>query len=239
MKNYLKIILATITALILIIFIFYTFNASNHRKLGHRLTDETDYKVSNTLQSNNNNMICFIEEFSIEAYIMKYQLILYDSTGIIRTENCGRDLQFRLNKDVSEYIKKLLLELYTTHNTILTEDAPRFKYRNFSAMPYWTIHMVLDNRIIHETIPYDEYMLIQWSTDNNAIPFKEPFYRYRDLIDAITLKIDIDVYNDKFHITPQPKKWVTEMFHDEYYEPYNEIISNKYIVPVTIVMEAI
>lgn len=231
MKNYLKIILSSISALILVISIFYIFSTSSHNKLEHQLTDETDYKVSNTLQSNDNNIICFIEEFSTEAYIRKYQLIIYDSTGIIRTENCGRYLQFRLNKGVSEYIKKLLLELYTTHNTILTDDAPRFKYRNFSAMPYWTIHMVLDNRIIQETIPYDEYTLIQWSTDDNAIPFKEPFYRYWDLIDAITLKIDIDVYNDMFHIIPQPKKWVTEMFHGKYYEPYNDINSKKYVIP--------
>ena len=223
MKNKLKIILATIITFILIIIVFIFLKTSNHKRLQYEMSEDGDYIKSSTLRSNDNNMICFIEEFSIEAYITKYQLILCDTTCVIRTEYCGRILQFRLNKDVSEYIKNLLLELYSSNNTILNDDVPRLKYRKYSSMPYWTINMVLNNRIIHETIPYEEYMLIRWSSDDNAIPFKEPFYRYWDLIDAITLKIAINIYNEKFHITPQPQKWVTEMFHGEYFDSYFEI----------------
>ena len=173
---------------------------------------------------------CEIERFSLETAIHKYRIILNDSICYFLTKENTHDgiLLFNLKKDIANYLRSLLYELYSKHKSVLLEGVPQLKYYEDTAMPYLSIKIRLNGEIIQEIIPYEQYRKIVWSEDFYARAFNELYDRYWDLIYAILIKISIDIYDYPYNVNPTPKPWVTEMFHGEYYEPYNDINSNKY-----------
>lgn len=188
-------------------------------------------KISET--ENNKNVIFIIEEFNLEKDILKYQIVCTDTMCLFRTlnyegENGGKYLQFKLNNQVASFLKSFIYEIYSSRNSVMKDDAPKLEYNVNSTMPYWSIEYNLKDRTIKEKIPYEEYIITKWCEDDFKSPFIEEFSKYQELIDAITTKIAIEVYNTDFHIKPCPEKWITKTFHDEYYLPYNDISSHNY-----------
>ena len=57
-------------------------------------------------------------------------------------------------------------------------------------------------------------------------PFNIQFEQIMQLVYAITNKIERDILKVKGE--RKEAEWITKTFNDEYYEPYNDINSNKY-----------
>ena len=50
-----------------------------------------------------------------------------------------------------------------------------------------------------------------------------------ELISVITVKMEQDIFEVEYsYHRNKPAEWITEMFHDEYYLPYNDINSHNY-----------
>ena len=166
---------------------------------------------------------------SIEAgRISNIQLILNDSLSLLRSQTLSELInkvaytQVSLNKLTSTYIRQLLYELYTRHSSIIKDQ-----YINNDSLwmingsKIWQIKMYLNGRNITETQNLLNYL---FSFDK---PFNPQADEILDLIKAITRKIEKDIYKLK-ELDYEPEPWITEMFHGEYYEPYNDINSHNY-----------
>ena len=73
--------------------------------------------------------------------------------------------------------------------------------------------MNINGKKINETRNLMHYIFID-------DPYNFPFDKIIQLILAITNKIERDILN-MGNIKPEAAKWITEMFHDEFYEPHN------------------
>ena len=81
--------------------------------------------------------------------------------------------------------------------------------------------MNMDGKKINEKINISGY----------AITFDQPFHpqfdRLLELISAITVKMEQDIFRIE-NADYNQAEWITETFHDEYYLPYNDISSHNY-----------
>ncbi len=80
---------------------------------------------------------------------------------------------------------------------------------------------VLYQNLYNRNIKYYDY----WVSFEDS--FNYQFDRIRQLIYAITNKIERDILQLK-KVRPETEDWITEMFHDKYYLPYNNINSINY-----------
>ena len=234
MRSVRTITLAVIVAIILLTAIIYIFTSNgchNKRNLLSQIDNTKNIELYN-IENDSSYIVGYTEQYNLESNIKKYKIILNDSICILTTQDSNEIWSdtyklFSLKKEVADYLRLLLCELYSKHNTMLLDSVPRFKYRKDTAMPYWSVKLKLNDTLIQETIPYEEYVTTEWHNKNDNIElFYDEFIRYWAIINAIISKIDNDVYNHQSYI--KSKKWIAEMFHDEYYEPYNDINSNRY-----------
>lgn len=58
-------------------------------------------------------------------------------------------------------------------------------------------------------------------------PFHHQFDRLLELIYAIIVKMEQDIFRIE-NTDYNQEEWITEMFHNKYYEPYNNINSHNY-----------
>ena len=227
-----NVIILTIASFLLLSILCFVFinNGSNREENSSNQIYNPNCIERYDIFQDSSLIACEIERFSIESAIHKYRIILNDSICYFLTKENIHDsfLFFSLKKDVANYIRSLLYELYSTHKSVLLDGVPQLKYHENTAMPYLSIKIRLNGEIIQEIIPYRQYSLLVWSEDRNAKAFNEMYDRYWELINAISIKISIDIYDYPYNVNPTPKPWVTEMFHGEYYEPYNNINTNKY-----------
>lgn len=157
--------------------------------------------------------------------ILNVQLILNDSISLFKiktkTQYLGKEyMPITLNKSSVNCLKILLYNLYSNNNSIIADKYIRSNTTYKSSDSYlWKIKINLDGKEIKESHNIAPYMVF-----DDSLNF--PFYPIWQLILAITNKIERDILQLE-NIKPKAAQWITEMFHDEYYLPYNDINSNK------------
>lgn len=173
----------------------------------------------------NNKFDCFIEYFCAgEVWnTVKCQIILNDTVEVFRIQNRDQSsysgyTQLRLNKRTADCFKSLLLELYSEQNTALKEGIPNERDVISSTQDDLSISLTIGGKEINEFFHITDILYSHKDFD----PFRPQFYKIRELINAIILKVEDekDKSQNKAPITPD---WITEKFHDEYYEATNEI----------------
>lgn len=161
-------------------------------------------------------------EYNLEGApeILSIRSIFNDTSAVLRFQTHDQYFnkkysQVILNKQTAECLRILLYTLYTNHNYLI-KDEYRKKY--FSCDSYMcTIKMNINGKKINETRNLMHYIFID-------DPYNFPFDKIIQLIRAITNKIERDILN-MGNIKPEAAKWITEMFHDEFYEPHNGVNS--------------
>ena len=206
----------------------------NHSNYSYYTSSKKDAvnNINTIPKTNTCNIVCELNlEYMVsgEAGLIKnIQLILNDSLSLFRGQTLSERInndsytQVSLNKLTSNYIRLLLSELYTKHSSIIKD-----KYINVDSLfmingaKTWQIELNLNGKEITEV-----YNLLDYSFSFEK-PFNPEADKILELILAIKRKMESDIYKMRDRdYTPEP--WIEEMFHGEYYEPYNNINSNKY-----------
>lgn len=168
---------------------------------------------------------CRIEYSCSEGLgIYNYQLLLNDSVTYLRTKAgypINPFIQVTLTDSVSEYIKSLLREIYSENKSIVKDQYINEDLCMASVTLKWNIALNMSGKRINESVNIINYMV---TFDN---PFHPQFEKLLLLTNAITAKMERDIYKSRYRYH-EPEEWITEMFHGEYYEPYNEINSVNY-----------
>ena len=182
------------------------------------------------ITADSNGFYCFLEYYHLGGVgINHIQLLLNDSTSLLRTQagfNGTPYIQITLNKQVSDYIKSLLMEIYPKHNSVVKDQYINKVLAISSFTSKCKIIMNINGKRINESIDLSNYEI---TFDN---PFYPQFEKLLSLLYAITEIMERDIYRNPFIIGySAPEEWITEMFHGNYYEPYNEINSKQYVIP--------
>lgn len=173
---------------------------------------------------------CLDVEFNPEGALLipKIRLILNDSLSLFKYQTInqyfkGEYSSVILNKETADCLRVLLYTLYTNHKYIIKDKYQRGKY--FSCDSYmWDINMELGRKKIKERRNLMHYVFSDAPFDE---PYNFPFVQIIKLIESIADKLERDIFpsnNDK----TMKVDWINEMFHDEYYEPCDDINSNKH-----------
>lgn len=182
------------------------------------------YNTTHNLDSVINN--CSIGfEYPIDGLewkrIIEFEIEFNDTASIVTTKRAlWPSTKVKLKKQVAHYFKSLLYDLYKNYGSIINEHNVGDLY-NVSASFNFSISLNLDGKKIVESYNLLEYMF------SYKDPFNPQADRIFELVKAIKRKIEKDIYKLK-DLDYEPEPWITEMFHDEYYEPYNEIKSHNY-----------
>ena len=158
--------------------------------------------------------------------ILNGQLILTDSVSLYKArtkENRYIDeyIITTLNKPTANFFKVLLYDLYTSHNSVIKDKYINERHGICASSSECHIKLSINGKSINETINIYDYI---FSFDD---PFNIQFEQILELIYAITNKIEQDILRLK-HVNWEVEEWILKTFNDEYYEPYNNINSNKY-----------
>lgn len=153
--------------------------------------------------------------------IKNCQILLNDTIAIFSGQTLMQQLQVTLTNTVSDYIKSLLYDIYTENRSAIKDQYINANYCISSATSKWDIMMNMGGKKINERIDISGY----------AITFDDPFHpqfdRLLELILAITVKMEQDIFRIE-NTDYNQAEWITETFHDEYYLPYNDISSHNY-----------
>lgn len=151
------------------------------------------------------------------------QILLNDSIALLRGQTNFEQCQVTLTKPIADYIKSLLYDIYTENKSGVKDKYINEPRTITTFISDWNITMNLEGKRINETIDEIGY----------SITFDEPFHsqfkRLLELIYAITVKMEQDIFEVEYiHNRYKPVEWIIEMFHGEFYEPYNDINSVNY-----------
>lgn len=156
------------------------------------------------------------------------KLLLNDTLSLLRVQDSYYSpyIQVTLTDSVSDYIKSLLHEIYSEHKSVVKDQYLNANYYVANVVSKWDITINLNGTKTTETIDVYNYEI---TFDN---PFWPQFEKLLWLIYAITNKMERDIYFYTLRFDySQSEEWITEMFHGNYYEPYNDINSTKYVIP--------
>ena len=197
---------------------------------GNSLTKEAMQSVNTEINPDSIDLNCHIEvEYSFEgrppSWILNVQLILTDSVSLYkaRTKEHRYNDEYiitTLNKQTASCFEILLYDLYSTSQSVVKDKYINEPHAIFSDSSVWHIKLSINNKHIDETVDILDYMV---SFDE---PFNIQFEQIMQLVYAITNKIERDILKVKGE--RKEAEWITKTFNDEYYEPYNDINSNKY-----------
>ena len=181
----------------------------------------------NSINLDSLDFYCRIERiYSGEGQCFKSCIILLtDSVSIFRTQNHWSSppfYQVTLSKPVSDYLKLQLKDIYSQHKSIVKKQYINCVRYGTYHISKWNISIKIGEKKINESVDVLEFRI------SFEDPFHPQYYKIEDLVYAITKKIESDIYNFKNTQNYTPEPWIEEMFHDKYYEPYNDINSNKY-----------
>lgn len=176
----------------------------------------------------NNEFDCLIEYFCTGEIwdTVKCQIILNDTIAVFRVQSrdqssYGGYTQLRLNKRTADCFKSLLLELYSEQNTALKDDIPNERDVISSTQDDLSISLTIDGKKINEFFHVTDILYSHKDFD----PFRPQFYKIRELINAIILKIEYEKNknHNNYKRTLIIPDWITEKFNNEYYETHYEI----------------
>ena len=198
---------------------------------GNSLTKEAMQSVNTEINPDSIDLDCRIDvSYNFEgrspSSILNGQLILTDSVSLYKArtkENRYIDeyIITTLNKPTANFFKVLLYDLYTSHNSVIKDKYINERHGICASSSECHIKLSINGKSINETINIYDYI---FSFDD---PFNIQFEQILELIYAITNKIEQDILRLK-HVNWEVEEWILKTFNDEYYEPYNDIKSNKY-----------
>lgn len=176
------------------------------------------------------NFNCIMEYYTdVEGWGIEIsKLLLNDTLSLLRVQDSYYSpyIQVTLTDSVSDYIKSLLHEIYSEHKSVVKDQYINANYYVANVVSKWDITINLNGTKTTETIDVYNYEI---TFDN---PFWPQFEKLLWLIYAITNKMERDIYFYTLRFDySQSEEWITEMFHGNYYEPYNDINSTKYVIP--------
>lgn len=181
-------------------------------------------KTIEIVNYNSSGFSCRMEKFYNTEYnrdrIHICQILLSDSIALFRGKTNFGQCQVTLTKPIADYIKSLLYDIYTKNKSGVKDQYINEPHAITTFISDWNITMNLEGRKINETIDEIGY----------SITFDEPFHsqfkRLLELIYAITVKMEQDIFEVEYiHNRYKPVEWIIEKFNDEFYEPYNDIKS--------------
>lgn len=176
--------------------------------------------IRQPIQTDSIDLDCIIDfNFSLEGCgngIFKVKLILNDSTALIKAKTSAHssnneDITVILKKMTTDCLRIFLYDLYSTHNTVVKEKYINERLLRFSETSQWHIDLTLNGKRITESFNIYDY----WVSFED--PFNYQFDRIRQLIYAITNKIERDILQLK-EVKPKEAEWIKEMFRDEFYQ---------------------
>lgn len=181
----------------------------------------------NTMNIDSLDFYCRIEgTYAGEGIIIQHcKLTLTDSISILSGQAVYERsaIQVSLTKPVSDYIKSLLKSIYSKHKSAIKDEYLNANYGISSVTLRYDITMNMGGKRICETIDVIGYEL------TFDAPFHPQFDRLLELISVIIVKMEQDIFEVEYsYHRNKPAEWITEMFHDEYYLPYNDINSHNY-----------
>ena len=150
-----------------------------------------------------------------------------DSTSIVITRSASHQIigehrsKVKLTKQTADYFKSLLFEIYSEQRSVIKDSILSGDILLISHSTIWSITLNLPNQKIAE------YLQTSSVSFNSETAFHPQFKKIQQLVRAIKRKMERDIYKMRdcdYNLDP----WIEEMFHGEYYEPYNNINSNKY-----------
>lgn len=193
--------------------------------------DKTPVNSDKTIEIvnyNSSGFSCRMEKFYNTEFhrdrIYTCQILLNDSIALLRGQTfVNLPVQVTLNKPVSDYIKSLLYNIYSEQKSAIKKQYINEPHDMMSFSSEWNITMSMEGIKIKESIDVIGY----------AVTFDEPFHpqfdRLLELIYAITVKMEQDIFEVEYiHNRYKPVEWIIEMFNDEFYESYNDIKSINY-----------
>lgn len=214
------------------IFLFLIFaslnlgaNTINTCNSGNHPTKFAEQSVKDKINHDSIILDGYIDiEYNLEGVpkIINVRSIFNDTSAVFRFQTHDQYFnkeysQVILNKQTADCLRILLYTLYTNHNYLI-KDEYRKKY--FSCDSYMcTIKMNINGKKINETRNLMHYIFFDE-------PYNFPFDKIMQLILAITNKIERDILKSR-NIKPKAATWITEVFHDRFYEPYDEANSKK------------
>lgn len=155
--------------------------------------------------------------------IKKCQILINDTIAIFRGETYYEQRQVTLTKPIADCFKSLLYDIYSEQNSVIKDQYINEPHSITGYKPEWNIVMNMKGKIIKESVDLLGY----------GLTFKKPWHpqveKLLPLIYTITDKMEQDIFKIEYlHHRYKPDEWITEMFHDEYYLPYNDISSHNY-----------
>lgn len=158
--------------------------------------------------------------------IIEIDIEFNDSASIVITRSAsqiigGNRSKVKLTKQTANYFKSLLFGIYSEQRSVIKDSILSGDILLISHSTIWSITLDLPNQKIAE------YLQTSSVSFNSETAFHPQFKKIQQLVRAIKRKMEKDIYKIK-NIDYKPEPWIEEMFHGEYYEPYNDINSNKY-----------
>lgn len=155
--------------------------------------------------------------------IKKCQILINDTIAIFRGQTYYEQCQVTLTKPIADCIKSLLYDIYSEQNSVIKDQYINETHGITGYKPEWNIVMNMKGKRIKESVDLLGY----------GLTFKKPWHpkveKLLPLIYAITDKMEQDIFKIEYlHRLYKPDEWIIEMFHGEYYEPYNDINSVNY-----------
>lgn len=158
--------------------------------------------------------------------IIEIDIEFNDSASIVITRSAsqiigGNRSKVKLTKQTANYFKSLLFGIYSEQRSVIKDSILSGDILLISHSTIWSITLDLPNQKIAE------YLQTSSVSFNSETAFHPQFKKIQQLVRAIKRKMEKDIYKIK-NIDYKPEPWIEEMFHGEYYEPHNNINSNKY-----------
>ncbi|MBR6746961.1 MAG: hypothetical protein IKL83_06240 [Muribaculaceae bacterium] len=158
--------------------------------------------------------------------IIEIDIEFNDSASIVITRSAsqiigGNRSKVKLTKQTANYFKSLLFGIYSEQRSVIKDSILSGDILLISHSTIWSITLDLPNQKIAE------YLQTSSISFNSETAFHPQFKKIQQLVRAIKRKMEKDIYKIK-NIDYKPEPWIEEMFHGEYYEPYNDINFNKY-----------
>lgn len=206
----------TLISLSLIVISFITVCCNNKAQLNDCAIENIS---TSSFSEDSTGFYCLIEWNDItEGEGIKIgQISLNDSLSYLRVKDSNYNpfIQVTLTKPISDYIKSLLYQIYSEHSSAVKDQYINEVTCVTSVTLEWNVEININGRKINDSINILNYMCT----------FKDPFYpQFEKLISlkyAITRKMNHEIYKLEY-TNYDSDDWITEMFHDEYYEPYED-----------------
>ena len=160
-----------------------------------------------------------------EKRIIEIEIEFNDTVSIVTTRSAsqilgGQRSKVKLTKQTADYFKFLLFEIYSEQRSVIKDSILSGDILLISHSTIWSITLNLPNQKIAEYLQTSSFSF------NSETAFHPQFKKIQQLVRAIKRKMEKDIYKKNVDYTPE--KWISEMFQGKYYEPYNDINSNKY-----------